>query len=33
MNDIKVFDCPKFLIENPENHDHTLTLPNGNGEA
>ena len=32
MNDIKVFDCPKFLIENPENHDHTLTLPRGNGE-
>ena len=32
MNDIKVFDCPKFLIENPENHDHTLTLPSGNGE-
>jgi len=32
MNDIKVFDCPKFLIENPKDIDHTLTLPSGNGE-
>jgi len=32
MNDVKVFDCPKFLIENPKSHDHTLTLPSGNGE-
>ena len=32
MNDIKVFHCSKFLIENPKKYDHTLTLPSGNGK-
>ena len=27
MNDIKVFDCPKFLIDNPSDHDHTIVIP------
>ena len=32
MNDIKLFDCPKFLIEKPEQHEHTITLPCKKGE-
>ena len=32
MNDIKVFDCPKFLIENPKEHDHTVILPCKRGD-
>ena len=33
MNDIKVFNCPKFLVENPEAHEHTLALPYKRGEG
>ena len=33
MNDIKVFDCPRFLIQNPEYHEHTITIPSKHGEC
>ena len=32
MNDIKVFDCPKFLIDKPDYHEHTLSIPSAHGE-
>ena len=32
MNDIKVFDCPKFLIEKPDQLKHTITIPGAHGE-
>ena len=27
MNDIKIFDCPKFLIDNPSDHEHSIVIP------
>ena len=24
MNDVKVFDCPRLFIENPNEYDHTI---------
>ena len=32
MNDVKVFDCPKFLIENPNEYDHTIIIPGVDNE-
>ena len=27
MNDVKVFDCPKFLTDNPVAHTHSIFIP------
>ena len=32
MNDVKVFDCPKRLIENPNEYDHTIIIPGVDNE-
>ena len=32
MNDIKVFDCPKFLIDKPDCYEHTISIPSAHGE-
>ena len=32
MNDIRVFDCPKFLIEVPKEHQHSIVIPGHHGE-
>ena len=32
MNDVKVFDCPKFLTENPDAQTHSIPIPSTEGD-
>ena len=32
MNDVKVFDCPKFLTENPDAKTHSILIPPSSGD-
>ena len=27
LNDVQVFDCSKFLIDNPNEYGHTIIIP------
>ena len=32
MNDVKVFDCPKFLTDNPDALSHSIVIPSLEGD-
>ena len=32
MNDVKVFDCPKFLTDNPDAQTHSILVPPAEGD-